>query len=212
MKTGIQGAMQAPGVAPEAAAPVPSPAPTPAEAMPPVEPADGEVTPEEQELYNTFVAQSQMLIYEPETATAFIKLIKGNEAPIPEIGKFAAQVAYRVMMAAKEAGQEIDPEIILQGGAEIVEALIEINDEAGGPPIEGEDVNAVFYAAADAYRELMETGGQIDPAQAQADAQRLAEAEASGELAEYLPAVEPAESPATAAPPVAAPPAPERNV
>lgn len=184
MQNGIQGAMT-PAQAAPAAAPVPAPGVDPA-MDPAAAPDDGAVTPEEQELYNNFVAQSQMLIYEPATTKGFVKLIKGNPDPITEIGKFAAMVAFRVMMAAKEAGQELDPEIVLQGGAEIVEALIEISDEAGGPPIEGEDVDAVFYAAADAYRELMEKGGMVDPAQAQADMQRFAEAEASGELAAML--------------------------
>lgn len=200
MNNGIQGAMQpaAQAPAPAAAAPVTDPNQPPVEAG-----AEGGVTPEEQEVYNNFVAQSQMLIYDENTMRSFLKLVKGTKDPVAEMGKFAAQVAFRVMMAAKEAGQELDPEIILQGGAEIVEALVEVNDEGGGPDVK--DIDAVFYAAADAYREMMEKGGMIDPAQAQADMQRFAEAEASGELAAMVQGGEQGAAPAAPAPAPAAP-------
>jgi hypothetical protein len=191
MNNGIQGAMQG--------APVPAQAQPQAQQMPPVAPQemeqgmdDGGVTPEEQEVYETFVSQAQLAIYTPETTTAFLKVMKASSDPVSELGKFAANVAFRVVQAAQEQGVDIDDEIILQGGAEIVEVLVEVSEEGGGPNFEPDQVDGAFYAAADEYRSLMEGAGQVDTEGAKANMQDFAAAEQSGELEQMLQGAGPA--------------------
>jgi hypothetical protein len=192
MNNGIQGAMQN------------APDPAQADPMPPVEPQamqpgmepggapDEGVTPEEQEIYETFVSQAQMAIYTPETTTAFLKVVKAAKDPVSELGKFAANVAFRVVQAAQDSGVDIDDEIVLQGGAEIVEALVEVSEEGGGPEFEPDQIDGAFYAAADEYRSLMEGAGQINPDAAQQGMQDIAAAEQSGELEQMLQGAAPA--------------------
>jgi hypothetical protein len=191
MNNGIQGAMQG--------APVPAQAQPQAQQMPPVAPQemeqgmdDGGVTPEEQEVYETFVSQAQLAIYTPETTASFLKVMKASSDPVSELGKFAANVAFRVVQAAQEQGVDIDDEIILQGGAEIVEVLVEVSEEGGGPNFEPDQVDGAFYAAADEYRSLMEGAGQVDTEGAKANMQDFAAAEQSGELEQMLQGAGPA--------------------
>lgn len=164
-------------------------------------------TPQEQDAYNRFVSQAHLLIYKPEMTQQYLAMIKDSQKPTADIGQFAANVAFRVYSAAKEAGEMIPGDVLLQGGAEIVEGLIELSDEAKITDIDDAQMEEAFYAAADAFRSLMEGSGNIDMAAVKEDMATFAAAEKSGQLDQMIGAVPPMDATPTTpdAPPGPAP-------
>lgn len=157
------------------------------EVMPETIPDGGEMaSPEEQELYNHFVAKSQMLIYSDKVTDDFLAEMAQAKDPIVTLGNFAGLIAFRVVSSAKEAGSELQGEIVLSGGAEIVEALTELAEEAKAATLDESQMEGALFAAVDKYRELLGSVGGVDQAEAASDMQLFSEAERSGRLEQMI--------------------------
>lgn len=167
------------------------------------------VTPEEQGIYNRFVAQAQLLIYNEKMTAKYFDMLNSSETKNKDIGQFAANVAFRVYSAAKEAGEDIPGDVVLHGGAEIVESLIELAEEAKIVEIDEGQMEEIFYAASDFFRGLMEGSGSLDQAAIKEDMALFAQAEQSGQLEQMIGGVASEQAaPAAPAAPQAAPAVP----
>jgi len=124
----------------------------------PLEYDEEAVTPEEQAIYTQFVLRAQEFVSkDPE-----VVIDKMNNKKVPvfqSVGKTALMIVQGVEKTAAAAGQEISPEIMLNGGAEIVELLMELGDAAGIWPFK-QDSKEYEEAMSMAYMHGAELAGK----------------------------------------------------
>lgn len=164
--------MQGFGAAMQGRPTAPAEAPAPADPAAPrgqAEMAQGEpASPEEQAIYDKFVSLALLHIHDGDTAPAIVEQM-GRGDPVEAIGNAAAQVAFAVMQKAEQAGEKVPPDVLLHGGKEVVEALVEVAETAGVADLDQEQTDMAFYQAADTFQDLMKSGGGVDPAAAEDD-------------------------------------------
>jgi hypothetical protein len=170
-------------------------------AAPQAGPGAQQASPEEQELYNRFVARMMQHLYDERTFPRLLEDMRTMEDAPAELGMMAATVAFTVMQKAKRAGTKIPGDVLLHGGAEMVGQLVEVYGRATGQELPPDQAEAVLYHAADRFRELAASSGDIDQQEIAAAMQDFAP---GGDLEAML-ASGPAKPGAQAAPP--APPA-----
>jgi hypothetical protein len=78
------------------------------------------------------------------------------------MARLAVAVATRVYDAADEAGQEIPLEIVLVGGLQVMEAVVEFTQQTGVGEVTDEEAETAFYIAADMFRGHLDGQGKID--------------------------------------------------
>lgn len=186
------GMMQAP---PQGQQMDPQQAMSPGQPMPPggpqgglgAQPMDGPTpaTPDEQEMYGKVVAMAMLAIYNKEFIPQATKALQGAEDPAEAIGVMAAGITKRVVDVAREQGAEIPGEVLLHAGKEIVELVSEFA-EASGIEISDEQMEQAYYLGLDQFRSMMQQEGRYDPAAAEADVQRIAEMDRSGQIARLV--------------------------
>lgn len=190
---------QPPGPPPAApAAPMAGAMPAGAPQPAPNAPQGDQASPEEQELYNRFVARAMQHIYDERTFPGIVEDMKAMQDVPLDLGTLSATVAFAVMQKAKQAGQKIPGDVLLHGGAEIVQQMVEVYDRATNAKLPPEESEAVLYHAADKFRELAGSSGDIDAQEVAAAMQDLGP---GGDLEAMLGAQD------TPAAPPAAPPA-----
>lgn len=170
-------------------------APTPA-----AEADDSNVSPEEQEAYDDFVLAAFALIYEKEAVRPNILKLLDEEpsdlmAVLSGVGEVeftptvavAATAVVIIMQLVEIAGDEpISDEVLFNGGAEIVEELVDISSRMGNEFTEDE-TNKAFLQAADLYREVAASAGLVDKAELAGLFEEVAAADREGRLGEVLP-------------------------
>jgi len=88
------------------------------------------VSPEEQGIYEQFVNRAMEFVAKKPEAVVD-QMNNSKRSVFQNVGKTALMIAQGVEKTAKAGGQEISPEIMLAGGEEIVEMLMELGDAAG---------------------------------------------------------------------------------
>ena len=147
-------------------------------------------SPEEQALYDKFVSMAMLHIYNDKVLPKIVDSLNDGDEPRRAIGQAAANVGYAVYTKAREAGQQIPGDIILNGGQEIVEALVEIWEKANGKDLPEGEADAAFYWAADTFRELVQSDGTLNKEAVEADMQTFKQMEADGSLQRMMQALQ----------------------
>lgn len=158
-------------------------APAPAGAAGPGMGGEEMASPEEQAIYDKFVAKAQILIYDDKQIKGILDML-AEGTPQEGLGITAATIIKRVADAAEQAGQPIPGDILLHAGAEILEDLATLATKAGIHDFskDQEAAEGAFYVALDEYRVMQQAAGKIDPAVYQKDLEALQAADQSGEL------------------------------
>jgi hypothetical protein len=133
-------------------------------------PGDSQVSPEEQKMYDTFTVACLSQMYDPDAAKMIVEKLK-NEGPdhLPfAIGHTAAMIALSVVRAAKQQGQDIPNDIVLEGGKEVVAELINIAERAKLVTFKDDDerakyARAVMFEAVKAFGDGMLKSGTATP-------------------------------------------------
>jgi hypothetical protein len=148
------------------------------------------VTPEEQQQYDTFVNNAMEIIYtddgkvEPQVLQ---RLSTGNK-PIDTLAQTTVWVVMMAEQDAKRNNVAIDDDVIFHAGREILEQLIEVAEAAGIHEFKEAEIQGAWYQALDMYREANTgEGGRIDEAAAAEDFQALDAADKEGRADEVLP-------------------------
>ena len=129
-------------------------------------------SPEEQEAYDKFVSMALLHMHDEKVAPKLAERMRSGD-PVETIGRVGAALGMTLIEKAREAGEEIPGDVILHGGREIIDALVEMAEASGVGPLSEEDAEQAFYVAADEFRDMMQAGGQYDQETAQADAQEI---------------------------------------
>ncbi len=166
------------------------------QAAPPVDPAAMEqesgglpgesqqATPEEQQLYDRFVAKAMDLTYTKEFMPQVLGMLQGEGDPIEGLARATALIVTRVADAAEQAGQKLPGDVLLHGGTEVLEDLAELSKEAGIKDFseDPDALEAAYFRGLDQVRTMMQDSGKIDQASAQKDMAQLEEMDKRGEL------------------------------
>lgn len=187
MMQGFDAAMaQAPAQAAQSA-PMPGP-------MGGEQPAARQATPEEQQQYNQFVGMSMTLLYSEKFMPRAIEMLKSEKTTMEGVAKVAAQVAFRVYSDAKKRNIDMPASVVLHGGMELVQLVIELALAAQIPPMPPEEEQMAFYGAADKFRELLESNNMVDPEMMRQEQQELDAMHNDGRLAQVMGEIQRAQS------------------
>lgn len=156
-----------------------------AEQVPDQPAGDQQASPEEQKLYEDFVAHGLLLVYSnPKMFGQVVKMLEGGGEPQEGLARATALVVARVLSAAEKAQQQIPGDVVFHAGKEIFEDLAELSGRAGIKDY-GEDQDSLegaFFKAADQLRTMLQESGKIDQQAAASDMERLQQMDQSGEL------------------------------
>lgn len=147
------------------------------------------VTKEEQQAYNQFVANGMMLIYDEKSMPATLQMIQGDGNPIEGLGNALANVVMRIEDSAKDKGVEMDPDVMYHGASELLEQMVELAEQSGVAEFSEEQMESAFYYALDRYRTTRQQAGELHEEALQDDLADVLEAEEKGQLDEILPGV-----------------------
>lgn len=145
------------------------------------------VSPEEQAQYEDFVDKCHQLIYSQGAFEKVLERIKATPNPVEGLATVVATTVFRVQQSAVEAGQELSPDVLMQGGQEVLLDLADQVAKAGIHDYSEQEIEAATYAAVDQYREMAGKAGFLDEGAAVQDANSLVQMDRTGELDETLP-------------------------
>ncbi len=149
------------------------------------------VSPEEQQQYDQFVNKAYELIYNNNQVNPqVLESLKGDGQPMDGLANTTAMVVMRVEDAAREAGQEVSPDVVFHGGAEILEDLADLAQQAGIHTFDDKELEGASYQALDIYRDQRQKQGKLDMGAIQQDFSQMIEADQMGTLGQMLPGIE----------------------
>ena len=144
------------------------------------------VSPEEQEAYNQFVANGHLMIYDNKTFQRMLATLKGDD-PAEALAMASATLVKQLSDSARKQGREIPGDVLLHGGQELFEELADLQADSGIANIEGEQLEGAWYRALDLFRGMAEQDGSLDMRAVNQDMQTLVEADQQGMLDQILP-------------------------
>lgn len=148
-----------------------------------------EVTPEEQAQYTKFVEKGLELIYDtPQVTKGVIEMLKGGGDPVEGLARASSKITARVANMADQAGDKLDPIIVLKGGIELLEELADLSRTAKIKDFSQDRraLEAAVLRAVDQFRMLVQDAGEIDQPSAQAAMTKLEEMSGNGQLEKIM--------------------------
>lgn len=153
------------------------------------------VAPEEQAQYDMFVKNGMELLYTPDgkiLPEVLNRLSTGK--PIDALAQTAVWLVMMVENSANSSGAQVADEIVLHGGKELFEQLVEIAESAKIHTFKEGEMQGAWYNALDMYREAnSDEGGRFNPEEAAEEFSMLNAAAEEGRPEEVLPGFEQAE-------------------
>ncbi len=119
-------------------------------------------TPEQQQVYNQFLALAMTLLYDDKFMDTAIKMLKSASKTVQGIANVASTVVVRVYKQGLDQGKDIPDAVLVHAGVEIVGLVIELAQAAGMPPLQKGEEEMVYLQAADMARDMLEKGGLKD--------------------------------------------------
>lgn len=148
---------------------------------------ESNVSPEEQQQYDMFVGNAYKLIFGDERRLqTILQSLKATEDPKLNLANATAQVVAAVEQSAAKAGVQLSGDVLLHGGAEIMESLAEAAQKARIHDYNEDEMEGAFYQAVDMYREIGTQQGRVDPKMLQEDWAELEQLDQQGKLGEMM--------------------------
>jgi hypothetical protein len=144
------------------------------------------VTPNEQEAYELFMAQVGNVMYDKKTLPKLIERLHAGAKAAESIGQTAAAIVMRVQDSAEESGRRVDPDILLAAGKEAVEMLGELA-ERSGIDVTDEVLEQAYLLGVDQFRAIRQQQGKLAPEAFQQDMNFLKQADEEGRIDEVAP-------------------------
>lgn len=143
-----------------------------------------QASPEEQALYERFVARAMLAVYDEERLPQILQALEGGGDPVEGLAQTTALIVTRVRDAAEKAGQEVPGDVLYNAGTEVFEDLAElsrvakIKDYSEDP----DAMEAAYFRALDHYRLTSEQAGRVDREAAMRDVEIMRQMDEAGEL------------------------------
>lgn len=148
------------------------------------------VSPEEQAQYEKFMDAALKLIYGPERWPAVLKRLQSAPDKVEALAFVGSAAVLRVATAAQKAGDRISPDVLLHGGAELIEMIAEDAGKFGVHKYDADAVEAALLRGMDMFREAAERSGLVSLEEVDQDLKMLQSADQSGELASVFQALQ----------------------
>jgi hypothetical protein len=173
---------------------------------------ESNVSPEEQQIYDSVVGKAADIIYgkgkvmpqivdalkpakdapaqdaaDPSADTS--DPAKGNPAVLA-LANTAVQVVSKIDASAKDAGQHIPDDVLYHAGSEIVAMLAEVAEAAGFHDYSDQEINGAFIQAVDMYRPIAEASGRTDDKTLKDQFGQILQADSQGQLGQMLPGLD----------------------
>lgn len=144
------------------------------------------VTANEQEAYELFMAQVANVMYDKRTLPKLIQRLHAGNAPAEAIGQAASAIVMRVQDSAEESGRRVDPDILLSAGKETVEMMGELAEKSG-IEVTPDMLEQAYLLGVDQFRATRQQQGKLAPEAFQQDMNMLKEADQQGRLDDVVP-------------------------
>lgn len=141
-------------------------------------------SPEEQEIYNRFVAGGMMMMYDERFFPRFGEMMKSQE-PKEGVADAVSMVATRTVQESKKAGFEIPGDVVLAGTKELTEQAADAALKFG-VDLPEPDVEEAYYLALDKTRVALQGAGLMEPEAMAEDQQTLKGMRDDGRLEQVL--------------------------
>lgn len=145
-------------------------------------------SPEEQAVYEGFVAGILNVLYSEGVGTKMIDSVRAAKDPKIGVASVTAALISKAAAQAKSESRNIPTEVIISGTVEIAEAVMEAAEEAGAGRFTDDPQMAqgAVMRAIDQTREKLQAAGLIDKAEMDEDFAELQQADKAGTLAESM--------------------------
>ena len=143
------------------------------------------VSPEEQSRYDETIENAYSLVYDEKSLAAILPTLTSVEG----LANAVASVFSRLNDSANRSGRPVPPEVLFQGGAEVLEDLAVTAEKFGVKTFSEDEINKAMLVAMEVFRTLQEKSGSLDANAAAADFSDLMDADERGELEQMLPGV-----------------------
>ena len=145
------------------------------------------VSPELQQQYDRFVVNGIQMIQ--ASSGKIIERLKASQNPIEGLASATVMIVTRLEDSAESKGVKIDPEVLVNGGLEIMGTLAEVAEAANIHSFTEEEIENAGYAAMDQYGTARKQSGKLDEQAIGRDYQQMLEADKAGRLDEVLPGI-----------------------
>ena len=105
-----------------------------------------------------FLAAAKLALYREEFIPKAVKMIQAGN-PVAAVARIAASVGARIILKAKEQGEEIPGDVALIAGADFVQELGEFARTFAGVEMTQEQIEDAFLAASDNLRQALTRQG-----------------------------------------------------
>ncbi len=151
--------------------------------------AKGNASKEEQAQYDEFVTNAMSLMNDEKGLQGLLKAIGGDDNPVEGLANVVASIVMRVEDSADKSGTKISGDVLIHGGAEILEQVADLAEQAGVHEFTEEELESATYMAMDIYRDARQSQGKLDQGAFGQDLKELQAAEADGSLEQQVPGI-----------------------
>lgn len=145
------------------------------------------VSPEEQAMYDKFVDNGLSLIFDEKAAPQLLNRIKSAPNPVEGLAATTVMVVSRLRDSAENSGQQIEPAVLLHGGAELMENIAMLAKASGVHEYSESEMEQATYAAMDQYGDQAVKSGKVDKQAVAQDFQEMMAADKAGQIDQLLP-------------------------
>lgn len=151
---------------------------------------EANVTPEEQQQYDQFVANGMQLLYNKKAMPQLLQMIAGDGDPVEGLANALVMVVTRLEDSAGEQGTQLSPDVMMHGGTELLEQMADLAEKGGVHEFDEKEMESALYMAMDMYRSTRQQQGKLPEDQLKADMQQLVQADQAGELDQIIPGID----------------------
>ena len=150
---------------------------------------DTNVTAEEQQQYDQFVTNGMKMLDDRKALPKILESIEAGGKPAEGLANALAMLVMRLEDSSTQQGQKISGDVMLHGGTELLEQMVELVEQAGGHKFTEKEMEAALYLALDQYRTTRQQQGKLPEEELQSDMQELMRADQAGGLEEMIPGI-----------------------
>ena len=147
------------------------------------------VTAEEQEQYNLFVTNGMKILHNMSSSKQLVEVIRGDGNPVQGLANALVLIVTKVEDSAKKGGQELTGDVLLHGGTELLEQIVEVAEAAGIHKFTEKQMESALYIAMDQYGQARQGQGALPDNQLRIDMQELQQADQQGNIEEMVPGI-----------------------
>lgn len=129
----------------------------------------------------TFVGIGMQMLYDKKFIPQAEKLLADGQNTIEDMAQIGSNIAMGAFKKAMEAGKDLDPMVMLEGGEQLMQEVAEFA-RASGADVSDEDVETAFISAADKFRQKAISQGMVTEEELAAESQKLGEVAKNPEI------------------------------